>query len=344
MKTKNLLILTGTLVALILLVFIFEKVSSGPFDGGKKGKEIHFFPGFVKEECSAIEMTEKGKKVKIIRKGGYWIIAPKEKGNDQAEGTPLLDDGAAKNEGAFEFAADSSSVAAALEKIIKMEKDELISTNPEKQTVLEVDTAKGTQVEVWDGQGKSLGKVIIGKNGPDWSSHFVRSVGSNNVYRVGESIKYSFFTDESRWRDKVITKFEKSLAKKITIQKQDGIVELAKSVDTSGAPLWNITAPIQAVGGESVTTIVNDLADVRCAEWEESDTLTNSDMGFDKPTLVLTTELENSEKHVLYVGGKQGDTSKYYVKAEGKNMVYLVYDSKFTTILKPVEELVKKEE
>jgi hypothetical protein len=346
MKTKQIVILGTILIIVIVCVVLFEKLSSGPFDSKKaSGKDAHFFPGYSIDNCSAFMVTDKSGSVKLKQKGGTWVVSPVENEAEEEESASIIEEDKGKDTDSG-YPADSSSVATALDKITKLKKDELISTNPEKQSVLEVDTVKGTLVEVWDSQNKSLGKVIIGKNGPDWNSHFVRQMGTNDVYRVGESVKYSFFTDEKRWRDKTIIKFDKTFAKKITITKKDTVpVVLEKSTDTTGTAIWNITAPISAkTDSEIVTRIVDDLADVKTAEWETSDTLTDEDMGFTDPTLVVSVEMEDGGLKNLYVGNKKEDKSKYWVKTDGTDAIFLAYDSKFNNIRKPVEEIQFKEE
>lgn len=354
MKTKNLIILGVILVVLIGIVVLSENLGSKQ----SSGESSTFFTGFSKDNCSAFQITDKSGTVKIRRKGDIWVVVNPEKNDaqDQKDKNASVIEGMAENESKKdnmsgspiydEYPADSASVVTALEKIQNMKRDELISKNPEKQTTFEVDSAKGLLLEVWDNNKKSLGAVRIGKSGATWDSHYVRAVGSNNVYNVFGSVRYSFFTDEKRWRDKTVTKFDKSQVKKITLAKQDAEpIVIEKTIDTAGSPVWNISEPEKVKADSSaVEKMITALSGLTTAEWEESFDKSEKEMGLNPPQLQISVELENGDQKVIYKGNKKEDKSQIWVKVQNKEPIFLLYDSKFNDIDKGLADLKEKSE
>ncbi len=365
MKTKNLVILGIILIAIIAIIVLSEKLGSGK----SSSKSKLYFPGFSRANISAFRISDSKNNIKIERKGDRWIIAStmvdevrdRIAGKEQ-EGTSIIEkaeemekEAEVEKEPASNpldnFPADSASIETVLEKLSIMKKDELISQNPEKQSLFEVDSTKGTRVEVWDSKNKLIGSFLIGKSGPDWSSHYVRTLGTDDVYSVSGSIKYSFFTDENRWRDKTVMKFDKSLAKKITITKKDtstaesSSIVLEKSLDSIGVATWNITAPEKyEADSATVAKMVNDLSNLKTSKFEENYDLEDSDMGFDAPDLVVMVDLDNGDQKGFVVGKKQPDKSEKWVRANDNDVIFLMYESKFNNCTKSPDELKKKEE
>jgi len=365
MKTKNLVISGIILIAIIAVILLTEKLGSGK----SSGKSKLFFPGFSKTNISAFKISDSKNNIKIQRKGDRWIIAStsedkakKQIEGKEEEGTSIIEKAEEKDKAAAvekepalnpldNFPADSASIETVLEKLGIMKKDEHISQNPEKQSLFEVDSTKGTRVEVWDSKNKLIGSFLIGKSGPDWSSHYVRTLGTDDVYSVSGSIKYSFFTDENRWRDKTVIKFDKSLAKKITITKKDtataesSTIVLEKSLDSISVATWNITTPEKyEADSAAVAKMVNDLSNLKTSKFEENYDREDSDMGFDSPDLVVMVDLDNGDQKGFVVGKKQPDKSEKWVRANDNDVIFLMYESKFNNCTKSLEELKKKEE
>lgn len=345
MNTCKLAILGGALIVVVAIILVSERLGTSR-PGGRNNA---FFPGFSADNCSAFLIVEKKDSVRIRKKGDIWVVAA------QATRTrpvaPALGDDQAATDVALpasgeEYPADSASVFAALEKLAAMRKDELISQNTAKQEVFEVDSAHGTLVEVWNNAGKSLGRFRIGKNGPDWSSHFVRVVGSNDVYTVRGSIKYSFFSDRTRWRNKTILRFDKTLAGKITlVHNERGTIELEKTMDSASVETWRITAPEELkTNKRKVENLVGKLADLRTTGWEEDTSLADSTMGFDSPELIATVLLENGEEETVVVGRKKEDKAEYWVRARGNNTVFIVSKYNIDVFNVPMADLAERKD
>ncbi|HEX2956142.1 MAG TPA: DUF4340 domain-containing protein [Chitinispirillaceae bacterium] len=328
MSGKKMIFAVVAIVVAILVIVIGEKAGKQkPSD-----KSLLFFSGLAQKDIAALEMSDANGKVRIQRKGDIWIL-----GNAGAKSAtpanPILGDTAPAVADAHEFQADSASLVAVLEKIVAIKKDQLISTNVEKQSLFEVDSAKGILVDVFDQTGKSRGSFRLGKNGPDYSSCYLRMTGSNEVYMVGGNIRYSFFTDNKRWRDKTIIKFDQNTASNIAIMKKDGS-KIVLGKDST----WSIKEPIQSPAKVSeIQTILSGLSRMTAADF---DTLTQDSpsAGFGSPELAVAITLNNNTVKSVIFGNKNG-SSQYYVKTDGKPHVYLVGESEFNKFNVAVDQL-----
>ncbi len=327
MSGKKMIFAVAAIVVAILVIVIGENAGKRkPSD-----KSLLFFPGLAQKDIAALEMSDANGKVRIQRKGDIWILGSA--GNSSTPANPIMGTAAAAAADAQEFQADSASLVSVLEKIVAIKKDQVISSNPEKQSLFEVDSVKGLLVEVFDQTGKSRGAFRLGKNGPDYSSCYVRMTGSNEVYMVGGSIRYSFFTDSKRWRDKTVIKFDQNTAQNITIMKKDGS-KIVLGKDSA----WSIREPILSPAKASeVQTILSGLSRLTAADF---DTLTQDSpaAGFESPELAVAITLNNSTVKNVIFGAKNG-SSQYYVKTDGKPHVYLVGESEFNKFNTTVDQL-----
>lgn len=353
MNTKKLVTLLVLLIIVVGIVVLTENIDklSPSSDGGA------LLPGLSEDNISAFLVAGDNDTVKIRRKGDIWVIAA-EAQTDETGGLAGVSDTAAgatgKPQRTREYPADSASVATALEKLGDLTKDDLVSNNPEKQEVYEVDSANGTLVKVWDRNGKPLGSFRIGKSAQDWSSNYVRLVGSDEVYSVGGSIKHSFFTDKERWRDKTILKFDKARATAITLAKGGRAIELEKKQDSTGAAAWMIVSPEKhEADTNKVNQVLRALSNLRTTGWEESEALDDDTLGFSSPELIASVTLDNGDTKEVIVGAQKSEGGKFWVRSPGKDPTFLVADHTISDIdvgmddLKappPVEEKEESEE
>jgi len=345
MNSKN-LIVSGAVLAVLVAIIVVANIMSNrsPSDQAQK-----LVPGLTASTISAFQVTEGEVSAKLRKKGDVWVVSSPKKGAEAATTTPdsngaVLGQASSQGGSSKEYPVDSASIASALEKLVSTKNEVLVSENAQKQATFEVDSAKGMLVEVWDSGNKLVGNFRIGKNGPDWNSNYVRSVGSNKVHLVSGSVKYAFFSDPKRWRDKSITTFDKASVKRLSIAKQGFSIVLEKSVDTAGVSTWAMTAPQQAKAKpEEVSKIIDALSALKCEEWEEDSAETALGLGFDKPEAVLTATLVNGDEKVLTVGRKKEGTSRFWVRTKGKPETFLIADFQVTAFDKKPEDFAMTE-
>ncbi len=321
-KPKNLIVASVALAAVVGVVVVSENLTNKR----PAAKSLKFFPTLSTSNISALLIADAADTVKLSRKGDTWFVGRPD-GKSAMKALPIsTSDGSASSAGAQPYPADSATVQAALEKIESMKKDVLVSENKDKQDVFEVDSVKGLFVEVWDDKGNSVGAFRIGKNGPDWSSHYVRMLGSNAVYSVGGSIRYAFFSDQKRWRDRSMIKFDKSLAQSLSVVKSGGFsLTIEKGKDSTGE-IWSMTIPEKArAKKDEVVSLIDELSRLSCADWQEDTSSGRAAMGLTPPQMTIAVTMQNGNRHVVNIGEKS-PTNQYWASVDGKEPIFLVPD------------------
>ncbi len=320
MNSKRILVLVSIAIIAILTIIASERLSS------KKPSEQTL--KFFNDKIGAFVIKDASGSITLHKKGDIWVVSP---------GVATNVNSTTKN-----FATDSASVAVALEKLSSMKRSDIISENREKQSIFEVDSAKGLYLEAFDNNGNSKGSVIIGKSGPDWNSNYVRSANSNKVYTVEGGVRYSFFTELNRWRDKLMIAFNSASVKNISIIKKDTAITITKADTGKG---WNIVSPIQgSAKADQIDGLLSALSHFSAADFQDS-VLNDSVTGLLKPQLTISIGLANGSKKIS-IGSKRAD-GKYYAVVEGKENLYLINDNDFTNFNKDLNSLkveVPKEE
>lgn len=335
MKGNKLVLLAVILVVSVGVIILNENLSNKK----PSRKEMEFFPELSEQAIGAVTISEGKATVRLKRKGDVWVVTkPSGEATDQpAAATPLAAaEKAPAPAGEVEYPVDSASITAAIEKVTSLKKDALISENPEKQSIFEVDSVKGINVTLADNSGKKIGSFIIGKNGADYNSNYVRMKGSNEVYMASGGIRYSFFTDLKRWRDKTILRFDKATAKGITLNKKGG--EMITLAHADSGDTWQILEPIQnPAKTATVNGILEKLAALTATDFQD-EPLADTATGFDKPELGVTISFTNgSSRNVLF--GKKNSDNKYWVKTDGKKQVFLIGEYTVNEINKTLDDL-----
>ena len=176
MKIKNLSLLAIVLIVLVGIIVIANQLQNQK----PSEKSLVLFPDFSDAACSEIVVTESNQIAKLARKGTNWVVEGTQAASSVAASpaSPLTQPapagqpaGAVKSD---DYPADSAIIQTAIEKIKSLKKEDLISQNPQKQSELEVDSAKGVLVELLGDKGKAIGAFYIGKNGANWGQNFIR--------------------------------------------------------------------------------------------------------------------------------------------------------------------------
>lgn len=138
-----------------------------------------FFPDYDARRVMRVEIAQQGEGVQLKKNGEDWQVAPL--------GEELW------------FPADRSRINAALGIFGDVERGILVSSNPEKQKLYQVG-AEGLQLKLFAEHDLLMGELVIGKNGPDFGSSYVRLAAENDVYLVGQSLLGIFSIAADDWK------------------------------------------------------------------------------------------------------------------------------------------------
>jgi LysM repeat protein len=245
-----------------------------------------------------VEIHQKTKSVTIENVGGKWMLT-----------SPL------------HYAADATTIKQLLSGLAKFKVGSLISSNPEKQNIFQVDSS-GTNISVTDRSGRSV-SMIVGKMGPSFSEVYFRLPTSKDVY-LGEGLDtWTINKDVKEWRDKSIVSTPSESVKGLTYTVADKEIRIQR--DTSG---WKSGEKTLDPG--TMTSALNQISNLHADDF--IDTLMKI------ATHPIAVGIQGAEDVTLNLYPSAPDSAKYFVQLSNSPQLFVI--SKWTAqqILKPVEE------
>jgi hypothetical protein len=192
MKRSLWIMLAILLVLVLAVVLVLQKPGETSSSSGTEGTLVSY-------DSAAID------KLVIISSSGSVTL--------EKDGTSWLVTSPAR------LPADEAAVAAAIGKGASLTLKGIVSSNPQKQSVFQVDSA-GTLVRVFE-KGTEKAAFRVGKLGSTYMETYVRREGSNDVYIADGMINYIFAKSVREWRDKTIFKTAQENIKSVRFQYGD---------------------------------------------------------------------------------------------------------------------------
>ncbi|HVV51915.1 MAG TPA: DUF4340 domain-containing protein [Polyangia bacterium] len=250
-------------------------------------------------EITTLDVTKGGTTTTIKNEGGiYKVTAP------------------------VTYPADASNAKAAFDGLGKMDINDLVTSQPDKQAEFEVDDKSGVHV-VAKHDGKVLADFVVGKS--MGGGTMLRPTGSNDVWRASGISKFTFDKGPTEWRDKGITTFIAAEAEKLDVAAKDGAkISLKKTGTKEGSEeKWDVVSSslkIEKLDNAVPNGIVTALANWKANDF--ADGTTPAQAGLDAPELTVTVGLKGGRSVTALVGGKKGDDT--YVKKSDAPQIFLV--------------------
>lgn len=88
------------------------------------------------------------------------------------------------------------------DKALKVKKETLVSTNPEKWAKYSVDDSTGTHIKLVNAAGTDLIYAVFGRSASDWSHNYVRIEGVDGVYLTDASVMHMMYPRATYWGEK----------------------------------------------------------------------------------------------------------------------------------------------
>lgn len=85
---------------------------------------------------------------------------------------------------------------------LKVQRETMISNNPEKWNTYSVDDSNGTRLQLLDKDGNEIGSAVFGRSKSEWSKNFVRVGDEKEVFQTNESILHQLQTRPTYWGEK----------------------------------------------------------------------------------------------------------------------------------------------
>ena len=94
------------------------------------------------------------------------------------------------------------SIENLFDKVLKVNRETIISTNPEKYGKYSVDDSTGTHLAIINSKGKTVGYYVFGRSKSDYSRSYIRIGDDPKVYLVDQNVTYMLATRETYWGEK----------------------------------------------------------------------------------------------------------------------------------------------
>src|SRR3990167_7346937 len=205
----------------------------------------------------------------------------------------------------------------------------LASENSNKAADFAVDEEQGTKVVLAAGDQEKM-NFIVGKNGPDYSSSYLKFSDRDSIYLVDQDLTTVFQVKD--FRELRLSSVSSTDIQKITLIHPDNSFSLVREEDRW---LWEQSRET-TLDQDEVRNLVNRAANLRADSIPEQD----MEAGFDAPLLTIKLEGPGVAEE-LVIGKKQEEG--YFAKNKD-NTLYLLAEDNFTDISRKIEDLQEKED
>jgi len=278
---KSTKLLIALLVVLVLIVYFF-------LPSEKEREASYKIPVVsVKIDSAAvvkIEVKQPVHSVVLENIGGTWTVT-----------TPLHAN------------ADPVAVAQLLNGLSKFKVGSLISSNPDKQRLFQVDSA-GTRLSLTERSGKVL-TMIVGKVGPSFSEIYFRLPDSKDVY-LGEGIdSWAINKNLKDWRDRSIARTPSEELNEISITTASKTFIFRH--ENGGWKLGDKT-----VETSEMNPILNTLSNLR------ADDFVDSTVDLKSKPIIISMKAGGTTTLSLYP--VTPDSARYIVRSSNSQQLYVV--------------------
>jgi hypothetical protein len=295
---------TSTKVLIGLFIFLavaayFLLPSGKEREASYKSAEISF--AMDSASIVKIEIERPGKSVMMENIGGKWRIT-----------SPV------------QYAANVSSITQLISSLRKLKASSLVSSNPEKQSLFQVDST-GSKVTLTDRQGKTT-SLIVGKMGPSYSDVYFRLPDSKDVY-LGEGLNTWTVNQELKdWRDKTIFSASADSIKQLSLSYRGKTYDLRRDSTT-----WKYRK--DSIATNVMASMLNALSNLRAEDFVDTVYLPK--------TQPFELKIQKSEETDLSFFPEPPDSSKYFVQTSQSAQGFTLNKWTVQELLKPIEKYKK---
>lgn len=208
----------------------------------------------------------------------------------------------------IKYPADEISVTTLLCSASKLKILSLISSNPAKQSVFQVDSSSGTILNFYDKRGKNI-TFILGKMGPSYMESYLRPMNSNEVYLSEGINSWTVNKDVRDWRDKYILKLQKDSIKQIIFETGKELFSILKTENK-----WYLEN--DSLESSKIESILNLLSNLRTEDFVDS--------SVNLPQAQTKLTVQEKEFNMISLYPIPPDSSKYWVKSSNSQQTFTV--------------------
>lgn len=310
MKFKRSIIYLSIAAAVAITAFIIERPDRSRVSDVA---EEYFIPDYDIEAVYRVDISQLIDGATIAREGDGWQVAELV--------TPLKGELMEKEEREPKPVrarrADGERVRSALGSFSGLEQGVLVSKNPDKRSLYQVGET-GLRVKGYDRDGAQIFDIVIGKNGPDLVSSYIRRGDEDEVYLAGRSLMGIFSPRPGDWRDRKITSVEPSEITAIEVAAPKGSYRMLHSDEGK----WEIEGSTEGKADDArIKEFAKKLAALKADGFADDADIEKS--GLKAPGIKLTLVYKPDKTAALKIGGPD-ESGKYHASLDGREDVYLI--------------------
>jgi len=280
MNRKNMLLLAILAVQLVLVALAFRPTPKA----ASETKE--FLPDLAKDSITGLTVSDDQKSLELFVEDGKWYV-------DRAEKYP----------------ADPQKVSELLDKLTKLQSNQLVTRTPSSQVRLKVaEQIFNRKLTIAAKDKKST--LFLGTSPSNKTMH-VRADGENEVYLVNGLSSWEIQPSaESWWRGKYLGIAVDDI-KGVTLANGGGSFTLALDVDKK----WHLTNRQEAVSEQAVKELLTRVADMSVLKYMGRED--KKEYGLEQPLATVTVTLQDGSSQTLRIGVKNKDENNHVIKSDG---------------------------
>ncbi|OOP55179.1 MAG: hypothetical protein AYP45_16390 [Candidatus Brocadia carolinensis] len=197
--------------------------------------------------------------------------------------------------------ADQDTVKNFIEKIKTLEIEDFISDKPTdlaayglKNPVFEISVTKE--------EDKELAKFFVGNKLPDGTKCYVKRVGEDPVYTAPTVEFYDRIENPLlRFRDRLVSEFNKDLVKKLVIEKPDRtyVCDITNKKDAEGQFQWELSKPVQTTADtNAINQIIWDMSFLKVDNYVVQGPKDLNPYGLNNPVLRVSVTYEKVPEQI----------------------------------------------
>ena len=295
MSLKKTIILVIILCLLLGIAYFLNRPPK------KATGERLLFPEFDAEKVTTIRLAGQNNALTLTKMDDQWVALEED-----------------------ELPADKEQITQALQTVSELSRDDIVSKNPSKQDIFQVDPNNGFEVEI-EGEGeKTLAHFYIGKNGPDFMSTYVRKTDSEEVILYkGFHLKSRFDKPAENWLNKFVLLMQEQDIDRVEFKRAEEFFSIVHDHESGE---WRLDLPEEASLKENIikdlTQTLFNLRAIKLQRQKPDQPL--NEFGLDPPSLTITIMKTDETSKILLLGKHDEKADQYFVKTADSDIIYSV--------------------
>ena len=214
----------------------------------------------------------------------------------------------------IQYAADEQAMQRLFRVLTDMKFETIVSENPEKQSIFEVNGENGTNIKVYKNDVMVL-DFYVGKTDQSGMNTYIREEGSDKVYAVQGNLSYTLDRPLDQWRDKAIINIPQNDLQQVEVTWNDTTV-----VFTLIDSLWSIVQgdDYMEVHQNDIGAITKAFSPLKAQQFQEEPV----DVDWRNPEVLVEVRTLTGPEYACRFIPK--DENQYYVKQDAADQIFLI--------------------